>query len=190
MPRLAVFASGNGTNAERIARYFAGHHSVSVNMILSNVADAFVLKRAENLGVPSIIFNRELFYQTGQVLKEMQSRRIDFIILAGFLWLIPNDILAAYPGRIINIHPALLPKFGGKGMYGMRVHQAVIAAGEPKSGITIHFVNERYDEGEIIFQATCDIDPLDTPEILAEKVHWLEYRYYPGEVEKVVTRDA
>ncbi len=190
MPRLAVFASGNGTNAQRIAAYFAGHPNISVNLVLSNSAQAYVLKRAESLGIPTVVFNREEFYGSSHVADTLQTAGIDFIILAGFLWLIPPALLAAYPGRIINIHPALLPKYGGHGMYGMKVHQAVIAANEPESGITIHFVNERYDEGEIIFQAKCAVSREDTPESLAEKVHGLEYAYYAEEIEKVVTRDA
>jgi phosphoribosylglycinamide formyltransferase-1 len=190
MPRLAVFASGNGTNAQRIAEYFAGHPTVSVSLILSNSAGAFVLKRAEMLGIPTMVFNREAFYGSSQVAGKLQEAGIDFIILAGFLWLIPPDLLAAYPGRIINIHPALLPKYGGRGMYGMKVHQAVIASNETESGITVHYVNERYDEGEVIFQAKCAIAPEDTPESLAEKVHALEYANFAEVIERVVTRDA
>ncbi len=189
MPRLAIFASGNGSNAQRIAEYFEGHPSVSIRLILSNNPAAFVLKRAAALGIPSEVFSRNTFYDTGRIPALLRENGIDFIILAGFLWLIPPGILAAFPGRIINIHPALLPKYGGKGMYGMRVHEAVIAAGEPESGITIHHVDECYDEGKIIFQARCPVSPADTPETLAEKIHQLEYRYFAEVVEKIVTSD-
>jgi phosphoribosylglycinamide formyltransferase-1 len=190
MPRLAVFASGNGSNAQRIAEYFAGNPDISISLILCNKPDAFVLKRAENLGIPTMVFNRATFYETNLVLETLKSYHIDFLILAGFLWLIPKNLLETYPGRIINIHPALLPKYGGKGMYGMKVHEAVISAGEYESGITVHLVDTCYDEGRILFQAKCIISKNDTAEDLAAKIHALEYRYFPGEIEKFVTRDA
>jgi phosphoribosylglycinamide formyltransferase-1 len=190
MPRLAIFASGNGTNAQRIIEYFSGHPTITVNLILSNKPDAGVVDRAKNLGVETMVFNRLSFYETGMIPEKLTSYRIDFIILAGFLWLIPKNILTAYPGRIINIHPALLPKYGGKGMFGNRVHEAVIAAGDPESGITIHHVDENYDEGRIIFQAKCTITEKDTPESLAVKVHQLEYRYFPEVIEQTVTRNS
>jgi phosphoribosylglycinamide formyltransferase-1 len=187
MPRLAIFASGNGTNAQRIIEYFAGHPTISINLILSNNPGAFVLHRAKNLGVPAEVFNRAAFYETHDVAEKLEANHIDFLILAGFLWLIPGNIISGYPGRIINIHPALLPKYGGKGMYGMKVHEAVIAAGDPESGITIHYVDEYYDEGRIIFQAKCIVNARDTAEDLAEKVHQLEYRYFPEVIERIVT---
>jgi phosphoribosylglycinamide formyltransferase-1 len=190
MPRLAIFASGNGSNAQRIAEYFAGNPGISISLVLCNKPDAFVLKRAENLGIPAMIINRSAFYETDQVLETLIACQIDFLILAGFLWLIPQNLLASYPGRIINIHPALLPKYGGKGMYGMKVHEAVISAGEHESGITVHLVDACYDEGRILFQAKCIISAKDTPEDLAAKIHALEYRYFPGEIEKFVTGNA
>ena len=190
MPRLAVFASGNGTNAQRIADYFSGHPAVNVSLILCNNPGAYVLTRAEKLGIPSLVITRASFYETGQVLEALKSHRIDFLVLAGFLWLIPRVILGAYPGRIINIHPALLPKHGGKGMYGMKVHEAVIKAGDAESGITIHYADENYDEGKIIFQSSCPVSEHETPESLAEKVHELEYRYFPLVIEEIVTRKA
>jgi len=187
MPRLAIFASGNGSNAQRIAEHFSGHPGISVDLILSNNPAAYVLRRAEQLGIRSEVFSRDTFYHTGSIPALLQEGKIDFLVLAGFLWLIPADILAAYPGRILNIHPALLPKYGGKGMYGMRVHEAVIAAGDRESGISIHVVDDRYDEGKVIFQARCTVTDQDNPESLAEKVHQLEYRYYPEVIEKFIT---
>ncbi|MEI7896190.1 MAG: phosphoribosylglycinamide formyltransferase [bacterium] len=187
MPRLALFASGNGSNAQRITEYFAGHATITVNLILCNNPGAYVLQRAMNLKVPLKVFNRSIFYETAEIPALLKENRIDFLILAGFLWLIPQNILDAYRGRIINIHPALLPKYGGKGMYGMKVHKAVIAAGDPESGITVHHVDEHYDEGSIIFQAMCTVTDDDTPESLAAKVHELEYRYFPEIIEKIVT---
>ena len=180
---IAIFASGSGSNAENIVRYFSGSELASVDLILSNNADAYVLKRADILNVRTYLFNREQFYQTGQVLKLLKDNEISLIVLAGFLWLIPAEHIKAYPGKIINIHPALLPKYGGKGMYGMNVHKAILANGDKESGITIHFVNENYDEGNIIFQSRCPVSPEDTPEMLAEKVHQLEYEHYPRVIE-------
>jgi phosphoribosylglycinamide formyltransferase 1 len=190
MPQLAIFASGNGSNAQRIIEYFTGHPAISISLVLCNNPDAHVLVRAENLGVPAMVFDRSSFYKSSLVCETLTKHRIDFIILAGFLWLIPQNILSAYPGRIINIHPALLPKYGGKGMYGMKVHEAVIAAGDPESGITIHHVDAHYDEGRIIFQAKCIVSDKDTPESLAGKVHQLEYRYFAEVIEEIVTRDT
>ncbi len=190
MPQIAIFASGNGSNAQRIIEYFAGHPTISICLVLCNNPDAHVLVRAEKLGVPAMVFDRSSFYKSSLVCETLTEHRIDFIILAGFLWLIPQNILSAYPGRIINIHPALLPKYGGKGMYGMKVHEAVIAAGDPESGITIHHVDAHYDEGRIIFQAKCIVSEKDTPESLAGKVHQLEYRYFAEVIEEIVTRDT
>ena len=185
---IAIFASGSGTNAENIVRYFKHSELASVNLILSNNADAFVLQRANLLNVKTHVFNREEFSQTGQVLKILKDNEISFIVLAGFLWLIPAELIKTYPDKIVNIHPALLPKYGGKGMYGSNVHKAVIACGDTESGITIHYVNEKYDDGNIIFQARCPVSPDDTPETLAEKVHRLEYEHYPRVMEGLVRR--
>ena len=188
MRKLAIFASGNGSNAQRIAEYFKSHPGITVSLILSNKPDAFVLQRARDLNIPSATFNREEFYQGNKVLEELRKYDIGFIVLAGFLWLVPDNILKAYNGRIVNIHPALLPKYGGKGMYGGRVHQAVLDNREKESGITIHRVNEKYDEGEIIFQARVGVDPDDTVESLAQKVHALEYKHFPLIIEQEVNK--
>ena len=186
--RIAVFASGNGSNAEEIIKYFNNTGIGKVDLILSNNAHAYVLQRAANYGIPTVIFDKEELHHTGNVLKRLREYNIDFIALAGFMWLMPTSILSAYPHRIVNIHPALLPKYGGKGMYGMQVHEAVKDAGEKETGITIHYVNEQYDEGEIIFQARCAVDPGDTPEEIARKVHQLEYTHYPQVIETVMEK--
>lgn len=166
---IAIFASGSGTNAENIIRYFQGNDSVSISLVLSNKRDAYVLERAERLQVPGCVFLKEDWVTGDKVLAILQEYGIDFIVLAGFLIRVPDLLLHAYPNKIINIHPALLPKFGGKGMYGDRVHQAVIAAEEKESGITIHYINEHYDEGDVIFQAACPVLPSDTPDDVAKK---------------------
>ena len=186
IPRIAIFASGSGSNAQSIAEYFESTGLLEISAIYCNNPDAFVLKRANSLEIPSILFNRDTFYKSIAILEDLKSRETDWIILAGFLWLIPDYILQAFPQRIINIHPALLPKYGGKGMYGMKVHEAVIASGDPESGITIHFVNEHYDEGDIIFQAQCVIEQNDTSEMLAAKIHELEYEHFPAVIGKLV----
>lgn len=183
---IAIFASGSGSNAENIIRYFRDNDSICVSLVLSNKSDAYVLERAHRLGVSCNVFPKEDWIAGDEVLAVLQEYRIDFIVLAGFLVRVPDLILHAYPNKIINIHPALLPKFGGKGMYGSRVHEAVVAAGEKESGITIHYINERYDEGNTIFQATCPVLPDDTPEDVAEKVHALEYKHFPLIIEKVL----
>jgi phosphoribosylglycinamide formyltransferase-1 len=185
--QIAVFASGNGSNAQRLAEFYHQDGSAGISVIYSNKHDAYVLERARLLGIPSVVFNRHTFYNTDDLLKDLQMRSIDWIVLAGFLWLMPDYLLKAYKGRVVNIHPALLPKYGGKGMYGMKVHEAVIAAGEKESGISIHYVNEHYDEGQIIFQARCAVEKTDTPETLAKKIHALEYEHYPEIVKKLVT---
>jgi len=185
---IAIFASGSGSNAENISRFFSDKQDAEVRLILTNKPDAFVIERARNLGIPCFIFNREDFYQSDRVLEELRKYDIGFIVLAGFLWLIPQNLLRNFPKRIINIHPALLPKYGGKGMYGSRVHQAVIENFEKESGITIHYVNEEYDAGDIIFQARCNIDPDETPESLAAKVHELEYLHFPKIVETEILK--
>jgi phosphoribosylglycinamide formyltransferase 1 len=188
MKNIAIFASGSGTNAQQIADYFRDNEFIHVSLILSNKPDAFVLERANNLGIPSFVFNRKDFYETDSVLEVLQDYQIDFIILAGFLWFVPDNILKAYPRKIINIHPALLPKHGGKGMYGEKVHQAVIAEGDKRTGISIHFVNDHYDEGEIIFQDSFEVLPVDTAESIARKVHQLEYKHFPRVIEEVVRK--
>lgn len=186
---LAVFASGSGSNAENIARYFSNHPEIKVSAIFTNNKNAYVIERAKSLGIPFYIFDRKTFYESDEILNNLKRHDIDLIVLAGFLWLVPSNLLQNYPGQIVNIHPALLPKYGGKGMYGSRVHQAVIDAGELQSGITIHYVNDRYDEGRVIFQTACDIVPGDTPESVAEKVHKLEYRHYPKVIEDLLMKD-
>ena len=188
MKKIAVFASGSGSNAQNIMEYFRHKPSVSVEVILSNKADAYVLERAKNFKVPSYVFDRESFYNTDTVLNILKDHKIDLIVLAGFLWLVPDNLLKNYPSRIINIHPALLPKYGGKGMYGDRVHEAVVANREKESGITIHYINERYDEGDIIFQARCKVEPVDTASDVASKVHALEYEHFPRVIDELVSR--
>jgi phosphoribosylglycinamide formyltransferase 1 len=189
-PRIAIFASGSGSNAQRIAEYFFGTGKLEITAIYCNNPDAYVLERAKVLGIPSVVFNRDTFYNSDFIPDDLRHRDVDWIILAGFLWLIPESILNAFPHRIINIHPALLPAYGGKGMYGMRVHEAVIAAGDTQSGITIHHVNRFYDEGDIIFQATCQVHARDTAEKLAAKIHELEYEHFPVVIGKLVSEGA
>jgi len=186
MHRIAIFASGSGSNAQKIMEYFQDHPTVSVHLILSNNPDAYVLTRARKFHIPVLTFSRQELYQSSHILDILSVQEIDYIVLAGFMWLIPTYILKHYPNRILNIHPALLPGYGGKGMYGMRVHEAVIAAGEKESGISIHYVNENYDEGQLIFQAKCPVQPGDTPETLANRIHLLEHKYYPEIIEKVI----
>ncbi|HRJ28771.1 MAG TPA: phosphoribosylglycinamide formyltransferase [Cyclobacteriaceae bacterium] len=181
--RLAIFASGSGTNAEEIFKHFQHHSAIKVSALLSNNPEAYALQRAANYGVPTKIFNRQQFRETDEVVHWLKEKEVTHIVLAGFLWLIPENLIRTFPGKIINIHPALLPKFGGKGMYGMKVHEAVKAAGETETGITIHEVNERYDEGRILFKAICPVMPEDTPEAIADKVHQLEYFWYPKVIE-------
>ena len=180
---LAIFASGSGTNAENIIKYFENHERIQVKEILSNKKDAFVHQRAKNLNIPSSTFNKEQFNDSSFI-KRLED--IDYIILAGFLWLIPKFLIKAYPYKIINIHPALLPKFGGKGMYGDRVHNAVIEAGEKESGITIHLVNEEYDKGDILFQTKCALTKTETANSLAQRIHALEYEHFPRAIEEYI----
>lgn len=187
MINIAIFASGSGSNAENISNYFKDKEGVSIRLIISNKADAFVHKRAEILGIKSITFSKNSFENTNLVLDCLRENQIDFIVLAGFLLKVPQNLIDAYPQKIVNIHPALLPKFGGKGMYGDNVHKAVVAAGESESGITIHYINENYDEGNIIFQAKCDVLPSDSYEDVAEKVHQLEYFHFPSVIDRVLT---
>lgn len=184
MNKLALFASGSGSNAQRIAEYFADHSDVEVSCILSNRTDAYVLERARKLAIPSFSFTRDDLYTSDKVLRILEDYSVNFIVLAGFLWKVPSILLETYPNRILNIHPALLPKYGGKGMYGEHVHRAVVANRETETGITIHKVNDHYDEGEILFQARCEVLPTDTPAQVAEKVHALEYRWFPEIIER------
>lgn len=180
---LIILASGSGTNAENIGAFFKNHPRISVQEILSNKHDAGVHLRAKRLGIPSSTFSRDEFKESS-FLARLEGA--DYIILAGFLWLIPEHLVKAFPNKIINIHPALLPKFGGKGMYGHHVHNAVIESGERESGITIHLVNERYDEGRTLFQAKCSVNSDETPESLAEKIHGLEYAHFPKVIENYI----
>lgn len=182
--RIAIFASGGGTNAEKILMYFNHHATIEVVLLLSNNPSAFALTRAAKYNVPARTFTKEIFQQSTTVLDWLREKEVTHIVLAGFLWLVPAYLTQNFPGKIMNIHPALLPKFGGKGMYGMRVHEAVKLAGESQTGITIHLVDEKYDEGKIVFQASCPVLPTDTPEQIAERVHALEYAHYPKVIEQ------
>lgn len=188
MIRIAVLASGNGSNAEQLVKNFKQTAGICVSLIVTNKADAFVLKRAARLDVPALYLSKELLRDPAYIIKLFRKHQIDFIILAGWLKLIPKDLIHHFPKKIINIHPALLPKYGGKGMYGSHVHKAVIKAGEKESGISIHYVNEQYDEGQIIAQYTCAISETDTPDSLAEKIHQLEYAHYPEVCESVIRK--
>jgi len=189
MIKIAIFASGSGTNAQRITEYFRERSApITVDLILSNNPDALVLERARNLGVSCVTLSRHEFYESTRIPELLKEHAIEYVILAGFLWLVPDFLLKAYPGRILNIHPALLPRYGGKGMYGMKVHEAVISNQDKESGITIHLVNEQYDEGQILFQTKCRIEETDTPGSLAEKIHALEYRYFPQVIENYILK--
>jgi phosphoribosylglycinamide formyltransferase-1 len=183
---IAIFASGSGTNAENIIRYFNLNSKVKVCKIYTNNAEAGVINRAINLNVSVFIFNKEDFKYSTIILDDLLSEKIDLIVLAGFLWLIPENIIANFKNKIINIHPALLPKYGGKGMYGNFVHSKVIKMEEKESGITIHYVNDKYDDGNIIFQAKCEVVINETPESLAQKIHKLEFEHFPKEIEKLL----
>ncbi|MGK7392159.1 MAG: phosphoribosylglycinamide formyltransferase [Candidatus Cyclobacteriaceae bacterium M2_1C_046] len=185
---IAIFASGSGSNAEEIIKYFRGINDINVKLILTNRPDAYVVKRAEKYNIDHVLFTRKDFYETGKVLEVLKENSIDFMVLAGFLWLIPTNIINRYSNKIINIHPALLPKFGGKGMYGASVHEAVKAAKEKETGITIHYVNESYDEGNIIFQAHCPVFPEDSVEDIQKRVHALEYEHFPSIIEKTIRK--
>jgi len=184
--RIAIFASGSGSNAQKILEYFKDHSSAEVSIILSNNPDAYVLQRADNFEIPTHVFDRDEFYHSDDVLNLLTNLQIDLIVLAGFLWLIPANLIQAFPDRIINIHPALLPSYGGKGMYGSHVHQAVLEAKESESGITIHYVNERFDEGKIIYQAKYKIEPNDTIELIQFKGQQLEHLHYPKVIENII----
>ncbi|WP_276497617.1 phosphoribosylglycinamide formyltransferase [Pontibacter litorisediminis] len=183
---IVIFASGSGSNAQRLLEHFEHHPAIRVAALFSNNPKAYALQRAETFRVPAFLFTRDAFYNTDQVLEQVQEFKPDLIVLAGFLWLVPQNLLRAFPNRIINIHPALLPKYGGKGMHGSHVHAAVIQAQEPESGITIHYINEEYDKGEFILQERCPVQPTDTPEELAARVLQLEHKHLPEVVERLL----
>lgn len=186
--RIAIFASGSGSNAQKIMEHFKYSHEVEVALILSNNPDAYVLQRADNFEIPSHVFDKNDFYQTTEIVDLLKRLDIDLVVLAGFLWLIPQNLLKAFPNKIINIHPALLPKHGGKGMYGDRVHQAVLNAGDDEHGITIHFVNENFDEGEVIYQARFKVEPDDTLEVIKFSGQQLEHLHYPKVIENLLKK--
>ncbi|KAB1070005.1 phosphoribosylglycinamide formyltransferase [Tamlana haliotis] len=186
MKRIVIFASGSGSNAENIIRYFQNSNTASVIQVLTNNPQAKVLDRAKNLKVSAFSFNRIAISKTDDVLNILKASKPDLIILAGYLWKFPDNILNAFPNKVINVHPALLPKFGGKGMYGMHVHEAVVTNKETETGITIHYVNEHYDEGAIIFQAKCDVAPSDSADDVAAKIHELEMEHFPKVVQKLL----
>ncbi|MBK9541658.1 MAG: phosphoribosylglycinamide formyltransferase [Bacteroidetes bacterium] len=186
MKHLAIFASGSGTNAEAIIRHFQNSKTHHVVRVYCNNPQAGVIQRASQLEIPCLVFDRTDFQDGKRILEQLKSDRTDAIVLAGFLWLVPDYLIKSFPSKIINIHPALLPKYGGKGFYGEKVHKAVLEAKDPMSGITIHEVNEKFDEGKIIFQAACYCSPEDTIETLAKKIHALEHKYFPVVIEKSV----
>ncbi|TAF72902.1 MAG: phosphoribosylglycinamide formyltransferase [Bacteroidetes bacterium] len=182
---IVLFASGSGSNVENIVNYFSKTKTANITHLFCNKPDAFVLERAKRLKIPATVFSKLDFYDTDFVLNKLKELDTDLIVLAGFLWLTPPQIIKKYTNKIINIHPALLPKFGGKGMYGMHVHQAVLANKETETGITIHFVNEKYDEGKILFQAKVKVEETDSLDEIANKIHQLEYLHFPKEIEKI-----
>lgn len=184
MKRIAIFASGSGTNAQKIIEYFSTSKEIVVDSLWSNNENAYALIRAEKLGIETFTFESDEFYRSNEILDRLYDHRIDMIVLAGFLWLVPRNLTELF--TVINIHPALLPKYGGKGMFGANVHKAVLASKDKESGITIHQVNQDYDKGKIIFQETCPILPKDTPETLAARIHELEYQHYPRVIEEVL----
>tara|TARA_R100001369_G_scaffold29172_4_gene52549 strand:- start:27037 stop:27639 length:603 start_codon:yes stop_codon:yes gene_type:complete len=186
LKKIVVFASGSGTNAENIIRYFKDSEKAEVSLVLSNNQTAKVLERAHKLNVIALHFDRTAFYNTNEVLHILEDTQPDLIVLAGFLWLFPTSILQKFPKKVINLHPALLPKFGGKGMYGNNVHQAVLDEDEKETGITIHYVNEKYDEGQVIFQKAIPVSANDTVKSIAEKIHELEYRHFPKVIENLL----
>jgi phosphoribosylglycinamide formyltransferase-1 len=185
---VIILASGSGTNAENIIRHFKSSENISVHYVLTNNPDAGVISRADNFNVPVKIFGRSEFYETDVILDFLLQQNPSLIVLAGFLWLVPEKILHAFPNKIINIHPALLPKFGGKGMFGINVQKKVLEAGEKETGITIHYVNEKYDAGDIIFQTKIPVEKNDTPETLTQKIHSLENKYFPQVIESLLEK--
>lgn len=188
MKNIAIFASGTGSNAQKIMEHFEGSSLAKVTLVLSNKPQAGVLEKAQKFKVATQVINHEGFYKSNEVVELLQQQSIDLVVLAGFLWLVPQNLIQAFPQQIINIHPALLPKYGGKGMYGMKVHQAIVENQEKETGITIHYVNEHYDEGKVIFQQSCHVSPEDTPEAVAKKVQLLEHEHFPKVVEELVKK--
>lgn len=187
MKRIVIFASGSGSNAENIISFFRKDPAITVAAVLTNKNSAKVLERCDRLGVPAFYFNGPAFKDSSAIVDLLHGLQTDLVVLAGFLWKIPENLIEAYPNKIVNIHPALLPDYGGKGMYGDRVHKAVKDNNESETGITIHYVNENYDEGAIIFQAKTMIEPTDTPETIAQKVHQLEYVHFPKVIKKLLS---
>lgn len=187
MKNIAIFASGEGTNAQNIIDHFKSSDKVNVALIISNKPNANVLNRAKNAGVPTLLIDRTSFYDSDQTIEELKAAKIDLIVLAGFLWMIPERLIKAFPDQIINIHPALLPKHGGKGMYGMNVHEAVIKEKDRQSGISIHFVNEQYDKGKLISQHSCTVSENETAASLANKIHELEQMHFPKVIEQLLS---
>ena len=183
---VAIFASGNGSNFQRITEYFADNKDINIALMVCNNPNAYVFERAKQLNIPTLLIDKATLKDQNAMLSNLEKYDIEFIILAGFLWLIPEYLTKRYQGMMVNIHPALLPKFGGKGMYGMHVHEAVISSQAKESGITIHYVNKKYDAGQIIAQIKCTISEGETAESLAEKIHQLEYEYYPKVLEKII----
>jgi phosphoribosylglycinamide formyltransferase-1 len=186
--RIAIFASGSGSNAQKIMEHFKRNTEAEVVLILTNNPQAYVLQRADNFEIPSHIFTRHEFYETDDVIRILKNLQVDLIVLAGFLWLVPASLLKNFPNKIINLHPALLPKYGGKGMYGDHVHNAILAAKEEESGITIHFVNEQFDEGEIIHQSKFKIEPGDNLEMVKFKGQQLEHQHFPKVIENLLKK--
>jgi len=187
LARIAIFISGSGSNAEKIIEHFQNHETIKVALLLSNNPDAYGLQRAARYNMATLVFNKAQFRERDEIISVLKAAGVTHIVLAGFLWLIPQNLLEAFPNRIINIHPALLPKFGGKGMYGMRVHEAVKQSGESETGITIHEVNAHYDEGKILAQQKCRVEKSDSPDQIAVRVQQLEHQYYPQVIEKWIT---
>ncbi|MFB0946246.1 MAG: phosphoribosylglycinamide formyltransferase-1 [Spirosomataceae bacterium] len=188
MKNIAIFASGSGSNAERLTEYFAESKLVNVSLFLTNNKNAGVIERGFRLGIPTVVFSKSPFAKTDKIVALLVNQHIDYIVLAGFLWLIPENLLKAFPDKIINIHPALLPKYGGKGMWGHHVHDAVVANKETESGITIHLVNEEYDKGEILFQAKCEVSPTDSAVDIATKIQKLEHEHLPPVIEEYLLK--
>ncbi|MBE6285902.1 MAG: phosphoribosylglycinamide formyltransferase [Bacteroidales bacterium] len=184
--RIAILASGSGSNAENIANYFKGSDYAEVSFIIANNPQAYVIERAKRLDIECAVVTKAQFMEADTIIAMLKERDIDFIVLAGFLLLVPAKLIQAYPGRIVNIHPALLPRHGGKGMYGDRVHKAVVESGDTESGITIHLIDEQYDKGTTFFQAKCEVLPTDTPDDVAAKVHALEYEHFPHVIEEIL----
>ncbi len=186
MKRIAIFASGTGTNAKNLIEHFELHRDAQVTLLVSNKKDSGAIKIAHDHGVETLVISKEDFFSENSIVNNLQDRGIDLIVLAGFLWLIPPVLITAFTDRIVNIHPALLPKFGGKGMYGNKVHEAVLDSGEKESGITVHYVNEHFDEGRHVAQFRCEVFPEDTIESLSKRIHDLEHKHYSQVIERLI----